>query len=360
MATPRKPRIRSIDYLKGFLIACVVLCHAFGPGATFHTWVCGFGIPAFFFASGLFLKVSPPTSAEAAGEIRKRFVSLMVPYFLWSLLWIIVWGTLTPKALACLAYGSHKALFRAPAISSLWFLPVLFLGSAAWSAARLMFGRRFVPWGRVAVGAVAFAVAFLLPRVRYGWPWGSNIACCALGCLVAGNLAAPAIGRLREIASRGGAGPLLPLLLAAVGFAGSLGYRLNIPPNGYINVAEAFYGNPFLFLAVAASGTLFAVSLSVLLEVLPGGGWAFRWLELVGTNTLGILCIHRFFLRLLRPWKASLDFPDPVPALLVAVATLIASTLLSMLVSRLFPPAVGLPFRRKDDGKRPPSKEAAR
>ena len=350
MSSPRKPRIRSIDYLKGLLIVCVVLCHAFGPGDAFHSWVCAFGIPAFFFASGLFLKVSPPTPAEALGEIRKRFVSLMVPFFLWSLLWLLVWGALTPKALAYLVYGSHNALNRAKAISSLWFLPVLFLGCAGWAVARLAFGRRFVPWVRVAVGAVAFAAALLLPHPHIGWPWGADIACCALGGLVAGNLAAPAIGRLRGVASRGGAGARVPLLLAAAGFAGSLGYGLNHPPNGYVNVAEASYGNPFLFLVGLATGTLFAVCLSVFLEAVTEGGraWTLRWLEIVGTNTLGILCIHRFFLRLLRPWTATLDLPAPVPGLVLAIAALVGSTLVSMLFARLFPPAVGLPFRRRD------------
>lgn len=352
MPSPRPPRIRSIDYLKGLLIACIVFCHAFGPGNAFHTWAYAFVIPAFFFASGLFLKVSPPTPAEAVGEVAKRFLSLIMPCFLWSLLWLLVWDNLTPNALSWLAYGSHNALFQAKAITSLWFLPVLFLGCTVWSAARLAFGRRFTPWVRVALGAIAFAAAFLLPRLHDGWPWGADIACCALGCLAAGNLAAPAIGRLRGIASRNGAGALIPLLLAVVGFAGSLGYCLNLPPRGYVNVAESLYGNPFLFLAIAASGTLFAVCLSVSLEAVPGSGRAFRWLELVGMNTLGILCIHRFFLRLLRPWKASLDLPAPAPAILVAVATLIASTLLSMLLSRFFPPAVGLPFHRRETMER--------
>lgn len=346
MSSPRKPRIRSIDYLKGLLIVCVVLCHAFGPGDAFHSWVCAFGIPAFFFASGLFLKVAPPTPAEAAGEVWKRFYSLMVPYFFWALVGTLVWATLTPHALVCIAYASHKTLFRAKTVTSLWFLPVLFLACAAWAAARLAFGRRFVPWVRAVFAAAAFAVAFLLPHLRVGWPWGANVAFCALGCLVAGNLAAPAIGRLREVASRGGAGALLPLLLAAAGFAGSLGYGLNLPPNGYINVAEAAYGNPFLFLALAATGTLFAVGLTVFLEAVTEGGraWTLRWLEIVGTNTLGILCIHRFFLRLLRPLAASVDLPKPFPGLLIAIAALVGSTLLSMLLARLFPPAVGLPF----------------
>lgn len=349
MSNPRKRRIRSLDYLKGLLIAAVVVGHTLVPGSSVHAWLYAFFIPAFFFASGLLIKVFPPTPAEAAGEVWKRFVSLMVPYFLWALVGTLVWAALTPHALVCIAYGSHKALFRAKTVTSLWFLPVLFLACAAWAAARLAFGRRFVPWVRAAVAAVAFALAFSLPHLRVGWPWGANVAFCALGCLVAGNLAAPAIGRLRGVAARGGAGALIPLLLGAAGFAGSLGYGLNLPPNGYINVAEAAYGNPFLFLALAASGTLFAVCLVVFLEAVTEGGrdWTLRWLEIVGRNTLGILCIHRFFLRLLRPWAASLDLPRPFPRLLIAIAALVGSTLLSMLLARLFPPAVGLPFARQ-------------
>lgn len=353
MPPSRKTRIRSIDYLKGLLISGIVFCHAFGPGGACHAWAYAFVIPAFFFASGLFLKVAPTTPAEAAGEVRKRFFSLMVPYFLWSLVWLLAWGALTPKALACVAYGSHRSLIRAKAISSLWFLPVLFLACAGWSATRLALGRRFVPWVRAALGAAAFAAAFLLPHPRAGWPWGADTACCAFGCLAAGNLAAPWVGRLRGVAARG-AGALVPLLLAAAFFAGSLGYGLNLPANGYVNVAEAAYGNPFPFLAVGASGTLCAVCLSVFLEAVTEGGraWTLRWLEILGTNTLGILCIHRFFLRLLRPWTASLDLPSPVPTLLRAASALLLSALLSLILSRVFPPAVGLPFRRRKTTER--------
>jgi fucose 4-O-acetylase-like acetyltransferase len=144
------------------------------------------------------------------------------------------------------------------------------------------------------------------------------------------------------------------LLLAAAFFAGSLGYGLNLPANGYVNVAEAAYGNPFPFLAVGASGTLCAVCLSVFLEAVTEGGraWTLRWLEILGTNTLGILCIHRFFLRLLRPWTASLDLPSPVPTLLRAASALLLSALLSLVLSRVFPPAVGLPFHRRETTER--------
>ena len=354
MPPSRKTRIRSIDYLKGLLISCIVFCHAFGPGDAFHAWAYAFVVPAFFFASGLFLKVAPPTPAEAVGETKKRFFSLVVPYVLWSLVWLLAWGGLTPKSLAWLAYASHKGLHLARAISSLWFLPVLFLACAAWAAARLALGRRFVPWVRVALGAVAFAAAFLLPRPHIGWPWGADTACCAFGCLVAGNLAAPWVGRLRGIASRGAAGALVPLGLAAAALAGSLGWRLNTPPNGYVNVAEATYGNPVLFLLFAAAGTSLAVCLSVFLEAVAEGGRArlLRWLEIIGMNTLGILCIHRFLLRLLRPWTASLDLPSPVPTLLRAAAALLLSALLSLVLSRLFPPAVGLPFHRRETAAR--------
>lgn len=350
MPSPRKPRIRSLDYLKGLLIAGVVVCHSFAPGSPPYAWIVSFCIPAFFFASGILLKDSPVSPPEAAGEVWKRFFSLMVPYFLWALVGTLVWATLTPHALVCIAYASHKALFRAKTVTSLWFLPVLFLACAAWSAARLACGRRFVPWVRAAVAAAAFAVAFLLPHLRVGWPWGANVACCAFGCLAAGNLAAPAIARLRSSASRGGTGLFLPLLLSAAGFAGTLAWRLNLPPCGYINVAESAYGNPFLFLAVAASGTLCAVCLSVFLEAVTDGGraWLLRWLELLGMNTLGILCLHRFFLRLLRPWVASLELPPPVPSFLLAVLVLLLSALLSLFLSRVFPPTVGLPFHHRE------------
>lgn len=348
MPPPRKVRIRSLDYLKGILIAGVVVCHSFSPGSLPSSWILGFCMPAFFFASGILLKDSPASPAEAAGEIRKRFFSLMVPYFLWSLLWLLVWGTLTPQALCWIAHGSHKALFLAKALTSLWFLPVLFLACSAWSVARMAFGRHFGPWIRTLLAAAAFAAAFLLPRLRVGWPWGADVACCALACLAAGNLAAPAIARLRGFAARGGSALLLPLLLSFIGLAGTLAWRLNHPPHGYVNVAEASYGNSFLFLAVAASGTLFAVCLSVFLEAVLDGGRAslLRWLELLGMNALGILCIHRFLLRLLRPRAVSLHMPTPVSTLLLATAVLMGSAIVSQLLSRLFPPAVGLPFRK--------------
>ena len=76
-------RLRWIDALKGIGIILVVFAHHKLPVAL-DTYIFSFHMPLFFFISGLLFDFWK--YASAANFVKKRFRSLIVPYFGFALL----------------------------------------------------------------------------------------------------------------------------------------------------------------------------------------------------------------------------------------------------------------------------------
>src|SRR4051812_37031448 len=97
-ATPKGKRITSIDIVKGIAIILVVYGHVmqgmahrnlmYMPFHTFsNTFIYSFHMPAFFFASGLFARLSSNTSSTIL--IQKKAEQLLWPYLLWAFISLI-------------------------------------------------------------------------------------------------------------------------------------------------------------------------------------------------------------------------------------------------------------------------------
>jgi len=146
-------RDSSIDKLKGILIFLVVLGHVIGAGshicAPCDQWfyrltykiIYAFHMPAFFFVAGVLYK----EHIDVVAFMQKRFVRLLVPYFLFGIAFIVLFS-LFAKGLAPstahyatrqgspivallleLLYGGSYSGRPAFAYNSvLWFLPTLF------------------------------------------------------------------------------------------------------------------------------------------------------------------------------------------------------------------------------------------
>lgn len=130
-----KNRILTFDFLKGLGIILVVLGHITRNHNLFNC-IFVFHMPLFFFISGMLYK-------EKERFVYKQFKSLMLPYFIFSILSFLYWyfielkfrtkqeGTSTFEQLTNIVYpmnmdGSYE--FNAV----LWFLPCLFITSLSY------------------------------------------------------------------------------------------------------------------------------------------------------------------------------------------------------------------------------------
>ena len=117
-------RIEWIDILKGIAIVLVVFGHIYSNEIVFK-WLYSFHVPIFFFAGGYVYK-----QRSVLYDLKRRFQTIMIPYFFFGTLNLIYWIVLerkfrpssltVPKAFCGLLLGQRNLLdFNI----HLWFLP---------------------------------------------------------------------------------------------------------------------------------------------------------------------------------------------------------------------------------------------
>ena len=127
----QRNRLDWVDQVKGLTIFLVVYGHNF-PFC--EKYIYSFHMPLFIMVAGFF----HPKVSETL-QIKKRFRSLVIPYFMWSLFLYVIWFLITRK------YGDSAALNLSPIKNligvfysqgdraymdwgiPLWFLPALFV-----------------------------------------------------------------------------------------------------------------------------------------------------------------------------------------------------------------------------------------
>jgi len=151
--TIKKPRVATVDILKGITISLVVARHipemaTLMPDRIFF----GLGLlrlPLFFFLSGVFLK------AYSWQLLKKKFSQIMIPFYLASIGFGLVYyyflgGDLAKTALSIL-YATGKTL----PVSPLWYLPTLFFALVVSS----LFIKFYEQGGSKVIKLAIFAVA---------------------------------------------------------------------------------------------------------------------------------------------------------------------------------------------------------
>lgn len=333
-------RIRHVDYFKAISIILVILAHATFANEGINAWIHSFNMPAFFFASGFFLKDRNDFDfASVRSFVWKRLQALIFPYLVWALLY----ASLTPMNVARVVYGSHAALASAGSLTSLWFLTTLFCALVMFAVCKLIFKKRFTLPVKLIVTAAALAIAALLPRFSHGYPWNLNVAFYAFGFQLLGNVLFPLIDRFRNFAAGKGRVPgvLISLLAVAVTSAGTLLYLLNLPEGKMVSTADAFFGYFPIFVVVALLGSLFTAAVSILLDLLlPRGGR--DPLLFIGRNTFCIFALHKPIVKILfRKAFTLVPLPAPVALIITCAGTLLICCLLSLLIDRYLPLLAG-------------------
>ena len=92
----KKKRITYLDIAKGMGMVLVLVGHlqndtifSFSPHIlTLCSWIFSFHLPLFFILSGMLMCIKKDNEKDLTGFIKKRFFSIMVPYFWFSLIYM--------------------------------------------------------------------------------------------------------------------------------------------------------------------------------------------------------------------------------------------------------------------------------
>lgn len=125
----KKVRVDWIDTLKLLGIFYIYLGHLGKDAGKLYPFVFSFHVPLFFFISGLFFKI-PENNSEVARRIKISFTRIILPYFVFSIIGLIVYSLRWDYSIERIYESSINVLLgirnQVP-LASLWFLPCLFV-----------------------------------------------------------------------------------------------------------------------------------------------------------------------------------------------------------------------------------------
>lgn len=273
----KKSRNVHIDMMKGIGIMLVVFAHTYSDSGAIYL----FHMPLFFMLSGAVL-----VYAKHGYSLSRRFKGIMVPYFIFSLLWFTYWwliesrlrpmhdAPLFPGALGTLNVKVQQFVNIFVATSGgeafmynvvLWFLPCLFV--ADWLYAILM--KRKHSWAYVTVSAILYYVAFAkLPAL----PWCLNLAVLSASLLFVGHRT---YGWLYQTACRCGTALNLVIAVVLVSVFVAITMTCDVRLNMKGSLIPPFYS--FYGMAILGSLIVFAVSLVLEKIRMVGGGNFLLW-----------------------------------------------------------------------------------
>lgn len=324
----QKNRVLFIDYIKAIAMILVIMGHVNFANQGIKEWIYSFHMPAFFFCTGLVIT----GGANLGSVLRKRFQRLMIPYLLWGL----IFAKFTIPNLGKIVYGSYWSIVSSGALSSLWFLPVMFVSL-------LMF--HFIEGVRLCKRSItmlmlivfAFVIGAFMPPIKIGYPWAINVAFVAYGFLLVGFLLKKYIRHYYDFLKLHRMHGLCTcLIISLFSFVGTLAYQFIHPNTGYVLMANARWGNMPLFVFVALCGSFMLLTFSIFFEIMCKR--EIRLLSFVGQNTLCIFAVQKPIIGCFKSFFSYIHMYDAsVLLILTTIGTLMLSCFLCIIINKFFP-----------------------
>lgn len=334
MGAKAESRIDYIDIAKALGIMLVIAGHVVSSNTEIKRVLYAFHMPLFFMLSGMLLRVKSAYSADTWKTlIIKKLRALMLPYIIWAL----IYSSFSFKHVALAMYGTRETLIMAGSLTSLWFLPVMFLASMLAELVLLVSTKvRKNETLAVVVGmAVCFWIGFIFPHHgTYGDLWGMDIAFIATAFMLLGMLVCQEIGLIPKTIWK-----FAIAVGACVVFV--ITVRLSSSSVGYVLMANADYGNPVVFFINAVAGSVLVIMISCLIAVLMHRTRVLSW---IGVRTLGIFVVHKPIIELGRTvvTKMGLSFDNPMMVVGITMVTLAVSCVIVAVIEKVIPEIIGL------------------
>lgn len=274
-------RIDWIDTAKGIGLLLVIFGHLHTP--YFCTWIYTFHMPLFFLLSGV---VFSGNKYSFKSFLLKRIKSLVIPYFVLGLVillfYIVLNATLSPDIGP---YGTNMQMIKGLLIQkhfwTIWFLACLFVVEIMYFLINRLFGNNLV------IETIVSVALCVIGLVSYrfgcqGLPWNIDIAIVAqfffhVGYTLKRKLVFDKILQLK-------ARPYL-LCMSFSLFVNVLSGIVCIKLSGSsLDMSVGLYGNEFLTMISALTGSLFIIMLSNKLKR--------DFLIYLGKNTMIIFSWH--------------------------------------------------------------------
>lgn len=344
-----KNRIEVLDFAKGLAIFLVIMGHATDNLATplWRLIIYSFHMPLFFLVAGMVVKPVDVTERGSLVDfLRKNFLALVVPFVIWGL----VYSCFSYENFGNILYGTYEMLSKSHSLTSLWFLPVLFL-ARQWveilfrGIGKIKSGKN---WAIGIAAVLFFLVGLLLPHPHpstgtfIGYPFGFDISLVAAGYILVGYLLLPVVKMLKDA----------NIMISVMGALISLGILmcgtvLRADSLGLSAMAFNNYGSiPFMFIN-AFSGSAVIIFLSIILY--QCSGWESRLfnkdiLLFIGQNTIGIYLLHKNFMQevvMALFSKYGWTEPQVLVAFVSATITLLVVCVVVKIINRYVPQLMG-------------------
>lgn len=314
-------RVPYIDIAKGITIFLVIVGHAANnlDDPFYRLVLYYFHMPLFFMLTGMSIRPKTAYNAEVWKKmIRKNAVVLMVPYFLWG----TMYATFSFFNIGRLAFGSWKALGKAETLTSLWYIPCLFLVRIEIHLLFQLFRKikaNIYVLSTVAA-VISFAIGFLLPynEVR-GYMWCADISFVALGFVLIGFVTK---GLFEKICEWNMCWQAVGAVISAAGlFAGTWLQRGKAFT--LVLMCDNVYGNLVLFFWNTVFGSLLVLFVSMMIAKYAATYRFAKALIYIGQNTFAIYLLHKPILQKLAMGFFGLFGFDAFDFWIVVVASVI-------------------------------------
>lgn len=280
-----------LDIMKGIGILLVVFAHIFHNNGIVYQ----FHMPLFFILSGAAM-----TYSKSGFSLKKKAKTLLVPYFMFSLIcfgyWALIESKFRPMHNAeifgdSLGFGvklqQFANIFTAINCRSafvynivLWFLPCLFMAELAYSKTK---GTK-AEW---IIDVLCIGICYLIVSGSNGWPWCLGEAAVAIPLLSIGN-------KFYQ--------PLMTVLKKRTTYSAIIGgvcllafTLLFLLLNPHTDMAHNMIPKEFYIMAILGSLCVIVLSLEIDRFLIRGG----QYLAYLGQNSLIIMCLHEPLKRIL-------------------------------------------------------------
>ena len=293
--TKKKARIEIIDIAKAITIFLVIMGHTTGNLDTplFRRVLYSFHMPLFFLLAGLSIKPRIIHGSKAwLLFLVKNIQALAFPYFIWGL----IFGSFSFPNILKLMYGSWSVIASAGTLTSLWYLPCLFMARIYVQIVISIFNSSSKNMTIYALFTVIFfAVGFLIPFRETGYFWCCDVAFVAAGFILLGIV----VRKQLIILSQSRLSHLFALLVVCV-FMFYLGTIRRGDSLELSLMCAGKYGSIFWFLYNSIFGSMIVAIISMIISQLSREFYRpfnISVITYIGAHTMGIFLLHKNILQ---------------------------------------------------------------
>ena len=296
--TKQRIRLDYLDIAKCITIFLVIVGHVSSntDDPFYRCAIYYFHMPLFFIVSGVVIRKHQTTKYDLAHYkdlILKNVFMLLIPYYIWAL----IYSNFSYAGVLQILYGSWQSLAKAGTLTSLWYLPCLFL-ARIWMELVLNSSNLFPKINRhvyaFVCSIVAFVIGFSLPALENGYPMCLDISFVALGYMLIGYSYKEYLNKLEE---KSNIYHFIMLFVYICLFIFGVTYE---EKTFLVLMCGSIYGNIPLLLLNSLSGCGIVITLSVIISKywkVNQDSKAKDTILWIGRNTIGIYFIHKPFMQ---------------------------------------------------------------